>query len=74
MIVQMLLQILSLLLDLFSTSRASDHQKEIEILLLRQQVRILQRKLPNSRPPRISRWDKSVLAIETPCAGGYPLL
>ncbi len=65
MLVQILLQLLSFLLDLFSTSHASDHQKDIEILLLRQQLRILQRKLPNSRPHRISHWEKSVLAVLT---------
>lgn len=65
MVVQMLIQILSLLLDLLTTSRLSDRQKDVEIILLRQQLRILQRKLPNSKPPTISRWDKSVLAVLT---------
>ncbi len=56
-------QILALLLDLFSTTHCSGHQKDIQILLLRRQLRILQRKHPD--PPRISRWDKCFLAVLT---------
>ena len=37
------------------------HDKDIEILLLRQQLRILQRKHP--QPPRISRWEKLTLVV-----------
>ncbi len=40
-------QALSFLLDLFTVRRLSDHQKDMHILLLRQQVRILQRKHSN---------------------------
>ena len=47
----------------FSTTHRSGHQKDIQILLLRQQLRILQRKHPD--PPRISRWDKCFLAVLT---------
>jgi putative transposase len=65
MLIHMLLQLLSLFLDLFAISRSSDRQKDMQILLLRQQIRILQRKLPDSRPPRLSRWDKCILAILT---------
>ncbi len=64
-LVRMLFQLLCLLLDLLAIGRSSDHQKDMGIILLRQQLRILQRKLPNSKPPTISRWDKSVLAIFT---------
>ncbi len=41
----------------------SDHEKDVEILLLRQQLRILQRKQPH--PPRLSRWEKLGLAVLT---------
>jgi putative transposase len=54
-------QALSFLLDLFATNRLSDHQKDIELLLLRQQLHILQRKL--AQPPTISRWEKCALAV-----------
>jgi putative transposase len=56
-------QLLSLILDLLTTSHLSDRQKDVQILLLRQQVRILQRK--QAQPPHISRWEKSTLAILT---------
>ncbi len=53
----------SLLLDLIMLIVRSDRDKDIEILLLRQQLRILQRKHPH--PPRISRWEKLSLLIVT---------
>lgn len=56
-------QILTLLLDLFTTTYRSDRQKDLQILLLRRQLRILQRKHPMS--PRISRWEKCSLAVLT---------
>lgn len=46
----------SLLLDLFWLRCRTDHDKDLEILLLRQQLRILQRK--HSHAPRTSRWEK----------------
>ncbi|MEO8288772.1 MAG: integrase core domain-containing protein [Chloroflexota bacterium] len=60
---QLLAQLVSLLIDVFTTSRRSDQQKDLEILLLRQQLRILQRHHPTS--PRISRWEKLGLAVLT---------
>ena len=56
-----LAQVLSLLLDLIGLRCRSDHDKDVEILLLRQQLRILQRKQP--RAPRISRWEKLTLVV-----------
>ena len=53
--------IFTFLLDLIGLSRQTDHGKDVEILLLRQQLRILQRKQP--RPPRISRWEKLTLLV-----------
>jgi hypothetical protein len=56
-----LTHVLSFLLDLVATIRLSDREKDLEILLLRQQVRILQRK--RAYAPRISCWEKLALAI-----------
>jgi len=56
MIYLVLAQIISLPLDLFAIHRRSAHEKDIEILLLRQQLRILQRQHP--RPPQASREEK----------------
>src|SRR5947209_6998281 len=61
--VYLVLHVFRLLLDLLFTRRLSDQQKDLEILLLRHQLRILQRKLPNSRPPRVSIWEKGILAV-----------
>ena len=55
----LVLHIFRLLLDLLATQRLSGDQKDLEILLLRHQLRVLQRKLPNSKPPRISMWRKA---------------
>jgi putative transposase len=49
------------LLDLLWLRRRADHDKDVEILLLRQQLRMLQRKQP--RTPRISRWEKLPLLV-----------
>jgi len=46
----------SLLLDLIWLGRRSERNTDVEIVLLRQQLRILQRKQPH--PPRLSRWEK----------------
>lgn len=51
----------SALLDLIWCGRHAERDKDIEILLLRQQLRILQRK--QLRPPRISRWEKLTLLM-----------
>ncbi len=57
----MLAQILSFCLDLAAIRRQSDHEKDLERLLLRQHVRILQRK--QTRQLRLSSWEKRPLAI-----------
>ena len=51
----------SALLDLLSLLARSDHEKDLEILLLRQQIRILQR--THARPPRLTWWEKLPLTI-----------
>ncbi len=43
------------LLDVLAVSRMTDDEKELEILLLRQQLRIVERK--QERGPQIPRWQ-----------------
>jgi putative transposase len=54
-------QLISLLLDLFAIRCRSDRQKDLEILLLRRQLRILPRHHPTA--PRVSPWEKLGLAV-----------
>jgi len=61
MIFLLLAQAWSLLLDLMWLGRRAEQDKDLEILLLRQQLRILQRNVP--RAPHISRWDKLTLVV-----------
>ena len=61
MIFLVLQHILSFLLDLLTMASGAERDKDLEILLLRQQLRILQRK--QSHAPRISRWEKLVLVV-----------
>jgi transposase InsO family protein len=56
-------QLLAFLLDLQTIRSLPDQEKDLQILLLRQQVRILQRTM--RRPPRISRSEKVLLALLT---------
>ena len=51
----------STLLDLLGLFTQLGHEKDLEILLLRQQLRLLQRTQP--RPPRLSWWDKLPLPL-----------
>ena len=53
-------QFFSLLLDLFTVNRRSERHKDLQIILLRQQLRILQRH--QSQMPLVSRWEKLTLA------------
>jgi hypothetical protein len=63
MLWRVLAQILSLLLVLAANRRQSDQAKDIEILLLRHQLGILQRRVP--QPVRPSRREKLALAVLT---------
>jgi transposase InsO family protein len=56
-----LASIVSFLLDLVSIGRRSDREKDLEVLLLRHQVRILQRKQTGRL--RLMSWEKLALAI-----------
>jgi putative transposase len=49
----------SFLLDLLHALRRSDHDQTIEVVLLRQQLRLYERQ---AKQPRPSRWEKVVLA------------
>jgi hypothetical protein len=61
MLYLLLAQIVSWLFDLFARTRRSPPDKDLEILLLRQPLRIMQRYHPKA--PRVSRWETFVLAV-----------
>ena len=48
-------------MDVLAVSRLSDDENELELLLLRQQMRIAERK--QERGPQIPRWQKVPLAM-----------
>jgi hypothetical protein len=57
------MHILTFFLDLFTGMGIKDRNKDLEIVLLRQQLRILQRK--GKKPPRISDPERMILATLT---------
>lgn len=63
MIYLLIAHLLSTLLDLFATNRRSEGHKDLQILLLRQQIPILQRQHPQK--PNVSRPDKLIMAVLT---------
>ena len=54
-------KLFSVLLDLLGLLAQSERENTLEILLLRQQLRILQRTQP--RAPRLSWWEKLPLTL-----------
>jgi hypothetical protein len=56
MFFRMILFVWDFVLDLAAVSRMTDDEKDLEILLLRQQLRIVERK--QERGPQIPRWQK----------------
>ncbi len=58
-----LMQILTFFLDIFTILGAINSDKDLEIIVLRQQVRILQRKVKS--PPVISDSERIILAVLT---------
>ena len=56
-----LCHLFSCLVDLLTVPQLTDAQKDIQILLLRQQVRVLQHKV--QQPKRFSRLEKTLLAV-----------
>jgi putative transposase len=61
MIFAAIAHLLALLIDLATCTWRSDRAKDLEILLLRQQLALLQRTQP--RPPRLTRWERLGLAV-----------
>ena len=61
MVFFVLATLLSWCIDLGTLRFQSDRDKELEILLLRRQLAILQR--TQQRPLRLSRWEKLCLAV-----------
>lgn len=61
MIYLLISHLVSLLLGLFAISRRSERHKDLQILLLRHQLRILQRQ--HLHKPNVSRLDKLTLAV-----------
>ena len=53
-------QLLALLVDLTTARRWPDGEKDLEILLLRHQLRVLERRQPR---PCLSRWERLTLAL-----------
>jgi hypothetical protein len=70
MVFFVLASLLSWLIDLATLRIRSDRARELEILLLRRQLAILQRTQP--RPPRLSRWEKLGLAVLVGKLGALP--
>jgi transposase len=60
MFFQVILFVWAFVLDVTAVSRLTDDEKDLELLLLRQQLRIVERK--QSRGPQIPRWQKVPLA------------
>ena len=58
-----LLHLVMFLVDLVTVTRRTDRDKDVEILLLRHQLQLVQRERPRS--PRLSRWEKLTLAVLT---------
>ena len=54
---------MTILMDVFATLKVAQNEKDLEIIMLRQQVRILQRKISSS--PRISKPEKLILTALT---------
>lgn len=55
------IQVFSILLEWLSLGRKTEQEKDLEILLLRRQLVILERKL--DKPLRVSRAEKLPLAV-----------
>ena len=58
-----LMHLVGILVDLLTATRRPDHDKDLPILVLQRQLRLLQRERP--RPPRLSRWEKLTLTVLT---------
>jgi hypothetical protein len=54
--------LVTFLVDLLTGTRHADRDKDLQILLLQHQLRLLQRQRPQ---PRLTRWEKLTLAVLT---------
>lgn len=61
MFFRVMLFVWQVVLELFAVMRMTEDEKDLEILLLRQQLRIVERK--QERGPQIPRWQKVPLAV-----------
>jgi hypothetical protein len=61
MIYWILLHYLWFIFDVFTVSHLLELEKDVQILLLRQQPRIIERK--QRQAPRLPRWQKVILAL-----------
>ena len=57
-----LTHVVAVLVDLVTVPRRIDRDKDLQILLLQHQVRVLQRQRPR---PHLTRWGKLTLAVLT---------
>ncbi len=65
-----LLHLIGFLVALLTATRRTDHDQDLQLLVLQHQLRLLQRErrqLPRERRqlPRLSRWEKLTLAVLT---------
>ena len=58
-----LLHLVGFLVDLLTATRRTDHDKDLQMLVLQHQLRLLQRERP--QPPRLSRFERLTLAVLT---------
>ena len=58
-----LVYLVGFLVDVLTGPRRSADEKDMQILLLQHQLRLLQRERP--QPPRLPRWEKLTLAVLT---------
>src|SRR5215211_2407703 len=56
-----LAHVFAILVDLIAMGRRSADEKDLEIVLLRHELRLLQRRQP--APPRLARWEQLPLAV-----------
>ncbi len=63
MVWSVLLHLVGFLVDLLTAARRPDDEKDLQILVLQHQLRLLQRERP--QPPRLTRWEKLTLAVLT---------
>ena len=57
------MHLVGFLVDLLTATRRTEHDKDLQILVLQHQLRLLQRE--RRQPPRLTRWEKLTLAVLT---------